>query len=256
MNLGRDVNRTNFYNSIGDVMKLSIARWLPIAACALLAHTPLATHAQISLSSGFGSSTGGGGGGSIGLTSPFGSTAGGQGANLETSLMDQMGLGGGLPGFNTNNQGASGFFGSGAQGAGGAAGFFGGGATGATGRAAARGIGQALSNIFGGGRGAGGGAQQQSQMTFKPKRVVAFAVPAPPSNQSISRLNQQFQTIAAQSEGSLSGARNVNVTREQGRLVLRGAAPTEYERDLAEQLALLEPGVSEVQNQITVPDGE
>jgi hypothetical protein len=78
--------------------------------------------------------------------------------------------------------------------------------------------------------------------------VVGFNAPKPPASVIGTRLETHLSTTRGLER---LGPIQVEV---QGRLVvLRGTVRTEHDRLLAEQLALLEPGVGEVQNELQVP---
>jgi osmotically-inducible protein OsmY len=50
-----------------------------------------------------------------------------------------------------------------------------------------------------------------------------------------------------------NGLRPIEVTLQGRTAVLRGGVATPHNRDLAARLALLEPGVDQVQNELTTP---
>lgn len=135
--------------------------------------------------------------------------------------------------------------------------------TGGLGRSATGGFGASLgagiANQFGfGGAGRGqqgGGANLQNQNATQNRgnlRVsmeIGFGRPRSVLNASAAslRLSKRLSNIP-----QLDTLGPIAVTSVGRTVVLRGTVPSERARDLAERLALLEPGVSEVQNELSV----
>jgi hypothetical protein len=97
----------------------------------------------------------------------------------------------------------------------------------------------------GAGRGAGRGATAARRV--RAQRQVAFDYPAPRVPQVSNRLTARL--------ARLRGLRSLGPVRVDvaGRTaILRGVVATEHDRVLAEQVALLEAGISVVQNELTV----
>lgn len=127
--------------------------------------------------------------------------------------------------------------------------------------------GMAMGGLQGGGRGGfqqqgrgGRGNQQQNnqgrngrgrQQQRQVRTVLEMGFSMPPRNQS---------AIATTVAGRLAQSRGVDalspvtVTMNGRVAVLQGVVPTDHARNLAEQLALLEPGVSTVQNDLTIAE--
>jgi hypothetical protein len=123
--------------------------------------------------------------------------------------------------------------------------------------------GMAMTGIQGGGRGGvqqqgrgGRGNQQQNNQgrngrnqQRQVRTVLDLGFNMPPRNQSA-----VATTVAqrlAQSRG-VQAMSPVTVTMNGRVAVLSGTVPTDHARNVAEQLALLEPGVSKVQNDLTI----
>lgn len=85
----------------------------------------------------------------------------------------------------------------------------------------------------------------QSRRTTLPTRVVvAFDQPRPAPARAIAVLQRRLSRLEPMS--------NLDVTMQGRRAVLRGVVATDHDRDLAEQLIRLEPGIDAVQNELTV----
>lgn len=182
-------------------------------------------------SSAMGSTTAGARAGSAGF---------GQGA---TSNFSGAGAGGGT------TTGTSGTFGR-AGGIGGIGGF--GGLGGVGGLGGIGGIG-GMGGMYGMGRNMFGGNSQQTGQTgpgtirtratlgFKARRIASPAV-----------VNTYAKVIARVLDRGDYGRGQVNVTMEGQVAVLSGTVDSPHARDVAERLALLEPGIVEVRNELTV----
>lgn len=205
--------------------------------------------AQLTASSGFGNrSTTGGISGTTRSAGGGGSTQ--QSLDLGAGLLDQIaGAAFGETGIDRGSTG--GFFGQRASSQQGG-GFFGGGGT--TGRGGGFG-GRGGFGGFGGRNNRnnfGRNNNQESQMYYRPRRTVAFAVPEYAAV-TPSRVTDNLVKFASRAEGVPLNLAGVSAVASDSRqVVLRGTAATDHDRALAERLALLEPGVSEVVNEIQV----
>jgi osmotically-inducible protein OsmY len=93
----------------------------------------------------------------------------------------------------------------------------------------------------------GGQQQQQGQRQIRTKLVIGFQAPtvAPEvANVKVEALLNRGLELPAGS--------TVAVSMQGSTAVLRGSVNSEYDRGLAERLALLEPGIVAVQNELTV----
>jgi osmotically-inducible protein OsmY len=97
------------------------------------------------------------------------------------------------------------------------------------------------------GRNNGRGGRQQRQV----RTVIDVGFSMPPRNQSA--IATTVAQRLAQSRG-VEARSPVTVTMSGRVAVLSGVVPTDHARNLAEQLALLEPGVSRVQNDLTIAE--
>lgn len=92
-------------------------------------------------------------------------------------------------------------------------------------------------------------SQQQNGKNNKQVRVsmkIGFTNPAPVSNV----VTQQMSTRLTKLPGLKAGP--IAVSMDAGTAVLSGRVATEYDRELAEGLALMEPGVGAVRNELIV----
>jgi hypothetical protein len=78
---------------------------------------------------------------------------------------------------------------------------------------------------------------------------AGFTNPQPPASTPEIQVRVQRVLTAAP---SLAGVRGVSLTMDGATVVLRGTASTDYEKQLAETLARLEPGVYDLRNEIQV----
>lgn len=121
----------------------------------------------------------------------------------------------------------------------------------ATGNTALRGLGGA--NLLGGfGRGNSGlGGQLNQQQTAEPqirfRITLGFTYPRASGAQVSAKFAQRLTRIP-----QLKSAQQVFVSMEDRTAVLAGQVESEHEKVLIEKLALMEPGVSEVRNEMTV----
>lgn len=217
---------------------------------------------------GMGGSFGGGGmsgggmgssGMGMGMGSGMGSSSTGGLTMLSASSLSggfgQLGFGA-MNGFGSSTGGSS-MYGGRAYGAvtqaGGGTGMSGGGRTGTTGGSTSSGSGgggsgQAASTNRGRGRTQNAStASKEQQAWFEPRIEIGFET-APP------RLSAVASTVATSLGANKPNSRfgNVQVAFEGGTAILRGVVATPNDRILAEQIALLEPSVSAVRNDLTV----
>lgn len=97
-----------------------------------------------------------------------------------------------------------------------------------------------------------GQGQMGQRILPRPQLTIGFAVPAPPAAAVASNTTATLQSVQSLSvaQPRFSG---VSVsTGASGTVVLSGSVPDDHSRQLAEILARLEPGVSDVSNQISV----
>ena len=82
---------------------------------------------------------------------------------------------------------------------------------------------------------------------YRPRLRVSFPVDRPASEMVNSGLEDRLLLCLAPIETG-----QIEVSVEGARAVLRGEVPSHHQRRLARLLLLLEPGISEVQNDLTV----
>ncbi len=229
-----------------------------------------------------GSLFGGSGGAGGGLTGGGGLSGGGalSGGGLSGGLSGGMGAGGGAGMGGMGGGGAGGSFGgSGGGGLGGSGGLGGagmatqnGGFIGRNGNAGfigrtAQGASGAQSQMRSGGFGGGGrsmdqgmlnmlngqGAQTTQQPTIRPRLKAAFEFPAP----DVGRVQTQTQTRFTRLTTKYPHFSQISVDQaENGVFVLSGQVDSRDKAKLAESLVRLEPGVRQVQNNLTYPQPE
>lgn len=93
-------------------------------------------------------------------------------------------------------------------------------------------------------------ASKEQQAWFEPRIEIGFEVPAP---QVAAIAATVATTLGTNNPGSRF--RGVQVAFEGGTAILRGVVATPNDRILAEQIALLEPSVSAVRNNLTIAGG-
>jgi osmotically-inducible protein OsmY len=71
----------------------------------------------------------------------------------------------------------------------------------------------------------------------------------------LSARQTQLHGLIAKAPSLAAASRNVSVTTQGGTVVLRGTVGTLQEKQLAEALLRLEPGVFDIRNEITVASG-
>lgn len=180
----------------------------------------------------------GGGGGDTGIdTGDIGGTAG-QGLDPDQAF-DQVERGATIGATAETGQGFSdlsvGNAGGGTQGGLGGIGGFGGGGGGLG----------VLGNLFGGFGGAG--TAQSTQPLIRTRLRSAVAVPPTPP-----AMVQRAATVRFRSLANRPQLRGINVQMQGRTAVLTGVVPTAADRRMSELLMRLEPGVSAVQNQVSV----
>ncbi len=108
-----------------------------------------------------------------------------------------------------------------------------------------------LGGLGGFGRGNTGFGNQAGQQTAEPqirfRLTLGFSHPLPSATQVKSTFTRRLSRIP-----QLSSVGEVSVTMEQRTVVLVGQVGTQHQRTLIEKLAMMEPGVSEVRNELTV----
>jgi hypothetical protein len=211
--------------------------------------------------SSFGSS--GGGFGSSGGSTGLGSTGGGM-SNSGLSMLNATSLSGG---FGLLGFGAANGFGSGAGQS-----MYGGRTYGSVTSAGGASMGGSMANggrsssastaSSSGGRGGqsgsssarrrtssttGSGAAKQQPVWFEPRMEVGFEVPPPKKSAVESHVTT---SLGSSKVGSRFGGVQVSVDGETA--ILRGAVVSQNDRQLAEQIALLEPSIAKVRNELTV----
>jgi hypothetical protein len=124
------------------------------------------------------------------------------------------------------------------------------GATGATGLRGLSGLGGGGLGGFGRGN-TGFGNQLNNQNATKPqirfRITLGFSHPRPAGTKVSEGFARRLTRIP-----QLASARSVAVTMEDRTAVLAGQVATEHEKTLIEKLAMMEPGVSAVRNELTV----
>lgn len=88
----------------------------------------------------------------------------------------------------------------------------------------------------------------RQQVKLRPTLKVEFEHRPPAPQKLTTELAQRFNRPTSR----IRVATPLDVQMEGQTVVLRGAVATEHDRDLAERLALLEPGISTVRNELTV----
>lgn len=108
--------------------------------------------------------------------------------------------------------------------------------------------GQNQVNNFNQGNGGGRNAARNGQRaTYRTTRIVGFDYPAPPEPTVKAVLQERLTKLPQlQSRGP------IEVELQDRTAILRGVVATAHDRDLIERLALLEAGISRVQNELTV----
>jgi hypothetical protein len=208
---------------------------------------------------GGGSNSGGGGFGSTGLGSSMGGTSQGGGMTMMYAATLSGGFGvlgfGGANGFGSSNSMYGGRSYGSATSAGG-----GGSMGGMTGGGGGGGVSRPTSSSTGGGGAAAGGGRNRGGRTgantpttnaqdvwFEPRMEIGFEVPEQ-KNSSVAK------TVATSMGADKPGTRfgGVHVTMAGSVAILRGTVSSINDRQLAEQVALLDPSVTSVHNELTV----
>jgi hypothetical protein len=95
-----------------------------------------------------------------------------------------------------------------------------------------------------------GEIRSRRQIPIQVTYNIAFPVPQVPSSAVATKLANELS-----SSPTIGAYGPVSVRVEGGTAILRGTVPTDHDRILAAQLALLEPRVSQVQNELQVASG-
>ena len=105
--------------------------------------------------------------------------------------------------------------------------------------------------MFGYGRNAIGQTQQSAQgnKVIRTRTKLGFTQPTPPAPAVIASYSKVIQRVLKRDD---YGSGTVNMSLEGEVAVLTGTVESSHVRDVAERLALLEPGISEVRNELTV----
>ena len=96
---------------------------------------------------------------------------------------------------------------------------------------------------------AGAGAGNQQQRSIRPQMVVAFDHPRPDAETTQAALTTRFNKLA-----STTQFKGINIETNGNQVILRGEVDSERTIRLAAILARMEPGVSKVQNELTVKE--
>ena len=96
---------------------------------------------------------------------------------------------------------------------------------------------------------AGGAAGNQQQRTVRPQMVVAFDHPRPTAETIQANLETRFDKLASKTE-----FKGITIEADGSRVILRGEVDSARSGKLAAILARMEPGVSKVQNELTVKE--
>jgi hypothetical protein len=91
------------------------------------------------------------------------------------------------------------------------------------------------------------GTRSRSQMPIATTYRIGFAVPTVASSDVSTKLSGQLSRSSA-----ISSAGGVSVDLDGKTAVLRGTVATDHDRQLAALVAMLEPGVSQVRNELQV----
>ncbi|XZE44755.1 BON domain-containing protein [Pirellulaceae bacterium SH467] len=204
---------------------------LGVTGTPVLEYSRINAAAQFGIPSQSGAPSGGAGGTGGGTTGFGGAPAGGSpfGANaFGGGTLGAGGLGGGIGGLGGGLGGLGGGFGGGLGGLGGIGGL--GGLGGSRNR-----------NQLGGGRNANG--KGQIRAVVRPD--IEFNQDA--RNTSFNTIPERMARLPLPER-----LRNISATVESGVVVLRGTALTESDKRMVEKLVMLEPGVTQVQNEVSV----
>lgn len=91
------------------------------------------------------------------------------------------------------------------------------------------------------------GAQTAPEPVIRFRMTLGFSHPQPAPSTVSTNFAQRLSRIS-----QLPSAKSVAVTMEDRTAVLAGQVDSEHEKRLIEKLAMMEPGVSEVRNELTV----
>jgi hypothetical protein len=88
---------------------------------------------------------------------------------------------------------------------------------------------------------------------IRPRLSIGFTPPPIAAPQVTTALNTRFNELGSQREGIRIESRGpVQVSLDGQTAILRGVVATEHDREVAATMALLEPGVSQVKNELRV----
>jgi osmotically-inducible protein OsmY len=90
-------------------------------------------------------------------------------------------------------------------------------------------------------------ANQQQQAQIRTRLSLGFT----PSGAAPALVAQRFEGRLAKTS-HIEAITPVKVTMEGSTAILQGTVASEHQRDLARRLAMLEPGISDVRNELTV----
>jgi hypothetical protein len=94
---------------------------------------------------------------------------------------------------------------------------------------------------------AGGTAAKSPEVWYEPRVEVGFSVAAPPTSVVTSAVNRSFHSATLTSRFG-----SIQVSLDGETAVLRGTVASANDRQLAEQMALLEPQISSVRNELMI----
>lgn len=117
-----------------------------------------------------------------------------------------------------------------------------------------RGLG-GYNGIFGLGRGASAQTQQSAQHSrvIRTRTKLGFAQPTPTAASVVASYNKVIKRVLERDD---YGSGTVNIKMEGEVAVLTGTVESSHDRDIAERLALLEPGIAAVRNELTLRAAE
>lgn len=88
---------------------------------------------------------------------------------------------------------------------------------------------------------------QRRPQPYAPRLEIAFDYPTPTNSELAATIQRQMLKVPG-----MERLGSIEVSLEGRTAILRGAVATAHQRDVAAQLALLEPGVSQVQNELSI----
>lgn len=93
----------------------------------------------------------------------------------------------------------------------------------------------------------GGGRAGQQKAQYRIARSVGFDYAPPTAAELRTQLGTRFKSLPG-----VKAVGPIDVSLQERTVVLRGSVATAHDRDLAERLALLEAGVDQVRNELTI----